>query len=131
MMTLQDVAVLLIQATADCERWTRLVKDLALSEDAELPTRIAQANGLRITEISAHHADEQPVKTLHLRQIIVSRMEAAEREFQILYNTQLQLVSCGKADEPADESAPPRVHCAACDRGDYQLGHADDCPKAQ
>jgi hypothetical protein len=19
--------------------------------------------------------------------------------------------------------------CAACDRGDYQLGHADDCPK--
>lgn len=20
--------------------------------------------------------------------------------------------------------------CAACDRGDYQLGHADDCPKA-
>jgi hypothetical protein len=22
-----------------------------------------------------------------------------------------------------------RVGCAACDRGDFQLGHADDCPK--
>ena len=25
---------------------------------------------------------------------------------------------------------PPRVGCAACDRGDYQLGHADGCRSA-
>lgn len=27
-------------------------------------------------------------------------------------------------------SAPGKVACAACDRGDFQLGHADECPKA-
>jgi hypothetical protein len=25
---------------------------------------------------------------------------------------------------------PPRVGCAACDRGDFQLGHADGCPQS-
>lgn len=25
---------------------------------------------------------------------------------------------------------PPKRPCAACDRGDYQLGHATSCPKA-
>lgn len=27
--------------------------------------------------------------------------------------------------------APLRPPCAACDRGDYQLGHADGCPKGE
>jgi hypothetical protein len=25
---------------------------------------------------------------------------------------------------------PPPIACAACDRGDLQLGHAEECPKA-
>jgi len=25
---------------------------------------------------------------------------------------------------------PPVIACAACDRGDYQLGHAEECPKS-
>jgi hypothetical protein len=27
-------------------------------------------------------------------------------------------------------SAKPRVGCAACDRNDYQFGHAEGCPNA-
>lgn len=26
-----------------------------------------------------------------------------------------------------DQNEPPKVSCAACDRGDYQLGHSDEC----
>ena len=42
----------------------------------------------------------------------------------------------GKARNPvmnnlrAMLAKPPRVACAACDRGDFQLGHAEGCPKA-
>lgn len=28
-----------------------------------------------------------------------------------------------------DQNRAPRIPCAACDRGDFQLGHADECPK--
>ena len=27
-------------------------------------------------------------------------------------------------------SKPAKIGCAACDRGDFQLGHHHDCPKA-
>ena len=121
MMTLHDVAVALIEASTTCELWTRLVKDLALSDDPDLPQRIAEQHNLGVVD----KATGQNVNPTHLRQIIVSRMEAANREFQALYNVQFDLVATGRATEPA---TPPRVPCAACDRGNYQLGHADGCP---
>lgn len=29
-----------------------------------------------------------------------------------------------------DQSEPPRIPCAACDRGDYSWGHSEECEKA-
>lgn len=33
--------------------------------------------------------------------------------------------------EGPKSDAPGKIGCAACDRGDFQLGHHHDCPKAK
>lgn len=119
MVTLYQITAAIIQANADYHRWSNAVIELALSESPDAPIRIAKQLGLSLTE---KDGSDQPVSTQHLRQIIVSRMQAADRECHALSATEMSLVSTGKPDatetrsdasEPASATQTPSAETNA------------------
>ena len=76
--------------------------------------------------------------TLNLAEILALPGEAAitliqkANPSQILVHHARELETSGKCRwvviNGLRNIRPTRIGCAACDRGDFQLGHADDCP---
>lgn len=90
-----------------------------------------------LTELRTHRAEAESlfVKAMDdidealpgqcLDSLIVEAL-SYHREVCASYAAELSLISSGTL--PKTDTGRG---CAACDRGDYQLGHAEWCPKAQ
>ena len=82
--------------------------------------------------LSDHMSDDEIVKTCYAafkaaveHEVMEGFKFAGERVFNP-HTPFLTLMVASRHQRFRDSPIP----CAACDRGDYQLGHSDDCPKA-
>ena len=83
--------------------------------------------------LSDHMSDDEVVKTCYgafKAAVEHEVMEGFKYLGQRVFNPHtpfLTLVSASRHERFRDQQPP----CAACDRGDFQLGHSDECPKSK
>lgn len=121
---------------------------LAEGEDVDTATAalFAQADALAeaakqktLADIAAEEARTATIDALEwqIRELLLqsNRTDAEERalcksqrDLAVLQGASAEIIAEFEARLIALEAPPPPQCCAACDRGNWQLGHADWCP---
>ena len=83
--------------------------------------------------LSDHMTDDEIVKTCYAAfkaAVEHEVMEAFQYNGRRVFNPHTPFRVLLEASATEEYRTPARVACAACDRGDFQLGHHHECPKA-
>lgn len=92
---------------------------------------------LQRQEIEAARSKHRPINSAHEGYSVILeeldefweevRKKRSERSRERMVAELVQIAAM--AQRTAEDVILRRPACAACDRGDYQLGHSDECPK--
>lgn len=112
------------------------INDTALAELAEAP---GSAFALYVRcEIERARAGHRPINSVHEGYAVILeeldefweevKKKREHRDKRAMYLELVQVAAMAqRTAEDVLDADTPRVPCAVCDRGDYQLGHADGC----